>query len=225
MAHMTNIYALQSGEISNFKQTTPTELKTLFGLHIIMGTLKFPRVRMYWDTTLIMQLFLDSMSSDRFFQLRTNLQLVNNMDIQLTIKTGFIKFGLYILPCVTDVELPAEEELAVDEAMIPFTGRLSVKQYVKGKPTPWGIKMYMLCGKSEQAYDFILYQGASTEFQESLLKAFGQGPTVVLQLAQRIKQEMGHKIYFDNFFFSSYKLFQALKQENICAAGTVRVRV
>ncbi|XP_049947089.1 piggyBac transposable element-derived protein 3-like [Schistocerca serialis cubense] len=30
---------------------------------------------------------------------------------------------------------------------------------------------------------------------------------------------MGHKIYFDNIF-SSYKLFQALKQEKICAAGT-----
>ncbi|PNF34042.1 hypothetical protein B7P43_G03481 [Cryptotermes secundus] len=223
MADMTNIYALQSGEISNFKQTTPAELKTLFGLHIIMGTLKFPRVRMFWDTTLKMQLFLDSMSRDRFFQVRTNLHLVNNMDIPADNKDRFYKvWPIYTALRNRCLELPAEEELAVDEAMIPFTGRLSVKQYVKGKPTPWGIKMYMLCGKSGQAYDFILYQGASTEFQESLLKAFGQGPTVVLQLAQRIKQEMGHKIYSDNFF-SSYKLFQALKQENICAAGTVRV--
>ncbi|XP_047107926.1 piggyBac transposable element-derived protein 3-like [Schistocerca piceifrons] len=86
------------------------------------------------------------------------------------------------------LELSVEEELAVDEAMIPYTGKLSVKQYVKGKPPPWGIKMYMLCGKRGQAYDFILYQGASTEFETSLLK-----------------------------------LFQALKQEKICAAGTVRV--
>ncbi|XP_049964400.1 piggyBac transposable element-derived protein 1-like [Schistocerca serialis cubense] len=82
--------------------------------------------------------------------------------------------------------------------------------------------MYMLCGKSGQAYDIILYQGASTEFQASLLKEFGQGPTVVLQLAHRIKNQMGHKIYFDNFF-SSYKLFPAVKQEKSCAAGTVRV--
>ncbi|XP_049961749.1 piggyBac transposable element-derived protein 4-like [Schistocerca serialis cubense] len=113
-------------------------------------------------------------------------------------------------------------ELAVDEAMIPFTGKLSVKQYMKGKLSLWGIKMYMLCGKSAQAYDFILYQGASTEFQTSLLKEFGRAPTVVLQLSQKIKNQIGHKIYFDNFF-SSYKLFQALNQEKICAAGTVRV--
>ncbi|XP_046998375.1 piggyBac transposable element-derived protein 3-like [Schistocerca americana] len=106
--------------------------------------------------------------------------------------------------------------------MIPFTGKLSVKQYMKGKLSPWGIKMYMLCGNSAQAYDFILYQGASTEFQTSLLKEFGRGPTVVLQLSQRIKNQIGHKIYFDNLF-SSYKLFQALNQEKICAAGTVRV--
>ena len=91
MADMTNIYALQRGEISSFKQTTPAELKTLFGLHIIMGTLKFPRVRMFWDTTLKMQLFLDSMSRDRFFQLRTNLHLVNNMDIQADNKDRFYK--------------------------------------------------------------------------------------------------------------------------------------
>ena len=36
------------------------------------------------------------------------------------------------------------EELSVDEAMIPFKGRLSIKQYMKDKPTKWGIKVFVL---------------------------------------------------------------------------------
>jgi len=36
------------------------------------------------------------------------------------------------------------EELAVDEAMIPFKGRLGFKQYMKDKPTEWGIKVFVL---------------------------------------------------------------------------------
>ncbi|XP_049954845.1 piggyBac transposable element-derived protein 3-like [Schistocerca serialis cubense] len=205
MADMTNLYALQSGTISNFKQTTPAELQILFGLHILMGTLKFPRVRMYWDTTLKMELLLDSMPRNRFFQLRTNLHLVNSMAIPANNKYKFYKVRpIYTAIRNRRLELSMEEELAVDETMIPLTGKLSVKKYVKGKPSPWGIKIYMFRGDSGEAYDFILYQGASTEFQISLLKEFGQG------------------VYFDNFF-SSYKLFQALKQEKICAAGTVRL--
>ena len=31
------------------------------------------------------------------------------------------------------------EELSIDEAMIPFKGRLRIKQYMKDKPTKWGL--------------------------------------------------------------------------------------
>ena len=36
------------------------------------------------------------------------------------------------------------EQLNVDEAMIPFKGRLSFKQYMKDKPTKCGIKVFVL---------------------------------------------------------------------------------
>ena len=34
--------------------------------------------------------------------------------------------------------------MTIDEAMIPFKGRLSFKQYMKAKPTKWGIKAFVL---------------------------------------------------------------------------------
>lgn len=55
-----------------------------------------------------------------------------------------------------------EQECSIDEQMIPFKGHLSIKQYVKGKPSPWGIKAFALCGRSGLLYDFAIYQGENT---------------------------------------------------------------
>ena len=35
-------------------------------------------------------------------------------------------------------------ELSTDEAMIAFRGRVAFRQYIRGKPQPWGIKTYVL---------------------------------------------------------------------------------
>lgn len=222
MSEMTNIYALQKNK-SNFKPTNSLEIKILIGLHIYTGVLKFARLRMYWNCKLKVYVFLESMSRDRFFELRSNLHLVNNLEIPNNNKDKFIK----VRPLYDSIrkrcnELQLEEELCVDEAIIPFTGQLSVKQYMKGKPDPWGIKVFMLNGKSGLVYDFILYQGKDTEINENLLKSFGFSSSVVLHLSKRLKGVLGLKLYFDNFF-NSYHLLQALKQINIHAAGTARV--
>ena len=36
------------------------------------------------------------------------------------------------------------QSCAIDEAMIPFKGRLIFKQYMKDKPTKWGITVFVL---------------------------------------------------------------------------------
>ena len=41
-------------------------------------------------------------------------------------------------------EFTPHQQVAVDECMIPFRGRLSFKQYHKDKPTKWGIKVWIL---------------------------------------------------------------------------------
>lgn len=222
LAEKTNLYATQINK-NRFKQTAKDEMQVLFGLHVLAGILKYPRVRLYWDSTLKVNAFVDNMTRDRFFELRTCLHVVNNLERPNDNKDKFYKVRpLYDLIRKRCLELQTEENLCVDEAMVPFTGRFSVKQYIRGKPSPWGIKIFMLCGKSGIVHDFILYQGASTEFDPVLLKKFGLGPTVVLQLCEKIIREEGHKVYFDNFF-SSYHLFQALKEKQIQAAGTVRL--
>lgn len=219
MATYTNIYAMQNN--INFRATSASEMKICFALHIMIGCLnKFPRIRMYWEKSLHIYAFTENMSRDRFFQLRTNHH-VNNVE-----KPPGTTDELYkVRPLIESVrrcrELPVERQLSVDEQMIPFTGTLGIKQYIKGKPSPWGIKVFVLCGISGQAYDFLFYQGKTTEMSAENIKKFGQGSSVVLHLVQRISSP-GHELFFDNYF-SSYSLLTQLKEKEILAAGTIRI--
>ncbi|XP_061397982.1 piggyBac transposable element-derived protein 2-like, partial [Musca vetustissima] len=67
-------------------------------------------------------------------------------------------------------------------------------------------------------YDFLVYQGSTTPINQNMVKTVGFGSTT-----QRIpKNEIGHKLFFDNYF-PSYQLFEMLKRNKINAAGTIRV--
>lgn len=85
------------------------------------------------------------MSRDRFFQLRNNLHCINNLDVPNTCNDKLHKvrplFEAIRQRCLA---LELEENLCVDEQMVPFRGHLSIKQYMKGKPTPWGSK-FLFC--------------------------------------------------------------------------------
>lgn len=67
-------------------------------------------------------------------------------------------------------QLSLETILCVDEQMVPFKGNIDVRQYIKGKPNPWGIKIFALAGQSGIIYDFLLYQGQRTELKNDFKK-------------------------------------------------------
>lgn len=85
-------------------------------------------------------------------------------------------------------ELDLEPNLCIDEQIVPFSGRLSIKQYVKGKPTPWGIKIFVLCERCGTAYEFLIYQKSSTLLSPENLKTFDLGASVILHLSVTIEE-------------------------------------
>jgi hypothetical protein len=70
--------------------------------------------------------------------------------------------------------------------MVPFTGKLSIKLYVKGTLQPWGIKIFVLCSRNDMAYDCLPYQGKATGLNAPNVKHVGLGASGLLhELQQR----------------------------------------
>lgn len=90
MSIYTNIYACQK-KTANWIHTTPLKLKIFVGIHIMMGVLNFPRSRMYWEKEFRINIIPDSMTRDRFFELRTHFRVMDYEKIQPDNTDKFIK--------------------------------------------------------------------------------------------------------------------------------------
>ena len=96
-------------------------------------------------------------------------------------------------------EYNTHEELSVDEAMIPFKGRLRIKQYMKDKPTKWGIKAFALAdARNGYTVSLQIYTG-----NHSLLIGSDKGlcSRVVLELLDGVEHTCP-KVYMDNYYMS-----------------------
>ena len=66
----------------------------------------------------------------------------------------FINLLLPIIKC----NYTPDRQVAIDEAVISFRGRVSFRQYIKEKPNPWGIKAYVMSdSKSGYMHNLLLY--------------------------------------------------------------------
>ncbi|KAM7282123.1 piggyBac transposable element-derived protein 3 [Ixodes scapularis] len=213
----TNEYSVLTSHTN--VNTSPDEVWKLVGMHVLMGVISLPRVRLYWDNTAKVPLISETMTPKRFFKLRNNLHIAVSEPSDCQDKLWKVRPFLDSIRARC-LDLQLEEEVSVDEQMIPFKGKLSIKQYMRGKPTPWGVKVFALCGRSGQLYDFVIYQGQNS-ISDDLKKAFGLCSGVVLHLAQRIPLGCNYQLYFDNYF-TSIPLLRRLKKDGILAAGTVR---
>jgi hypothetical protein len=101
-----------------------------------------PRVRMYWEKDTRVPPVVDNMTKDRFFSIRSNIHFIDNMTIPPGNKDVFIKVRpLYDTIKKKCNSLPMERNICIDEQMVPFKGHLSIKQYIRNKSNPWGIKI------------------------------------------------------------------------------------
>lgn len=108
------------------------------------------------------------------------------------------------------------ENVSIDESMIKFKGRSSLKQYLPKKPIKRGFKVWTLAdSKNGYVYDFEIYKGKDSERRSSL------GEHVVKKFVSDLEFSY-RKVYFDNYF-TSPDLIDYLYKKGIYAAGTVRV--
>lgn len=220
VADQSNRRALQANH-SKLLKATGEEYKRLVGAHIVSGCMRLPRLRMYYRPSLRVPA-ITQIKRDRFFTLRNYMHFVDNLSVCAETKS---KNRLWKIQPIIDIvrrkcmKIPLSKELSIDEQMIPFTGTTKLKQYVRGKPNPVGLKNFLLASADGMIHDFFIYQGANTWPDGKPNSKVGIGGSVVLKLADNIPR--GHILYFDRYF-TSLPLLEELMERDLTAVGTIQ---
>lgn len=156
------------------------------------------------------------MARNRFLKLMQCINVVNNLEVSEEAKKDTLwKVRPWISLLQRNLKNIGEEFNAVDEIMVPFTGRCSLKQYILNKPTPWGFKLWGWAGITGVLYQFEVYQGHSKEKY-----MFGLSGDTVLSMCSEIPVNEGFKVAVDNFC-SSLDLVEELTR-GLQYVGTLR---
>ena len=168
-------------------------------MNLNIGIIQLQDLKDYWSThhTTNLSFFRSVFSRDRFFQIFGALYVG---DPDSTTKKGKIQPFIDRLCAAFEAAHTPDRHIAIDESVISFKGRVSFRQYLKGKPHPWGIKAYVLCeSKSGYMQRACIYYGRETELinREDL----GQTPRVVLTLVEQLHHK-GYDLYMDRYYTS-----------------------
>ncbi|KAM7312696.1 piggyBac transposable element-derived protein 3 [Ixodes scapularis] len=198
--------------------TSVEELKVFFGISVSMSCLGYPQIRMYWQNSTRVPSITNRMSRNRYFQLRSQLKVVNDLEVSVQVKEQDRLWR--IRPLVSSVlkgcqKLPREEYLRIDEQMIPFSGRTQLRQFVPRKPNPEGLKNFVLATPSGLILDFEIYQGKKSTLHPG---SSGIGESAVLRLTDTLTP--GTKLFFDRYFISG-ALLDKLAEMGIAGTGTI----
>lgn len=143
------------------------EMKCYIGVIMVMGVVKLPRITSYWstDTFLHQSGITKIFPLVRFQQISRYLHLADNESAPPRNAPGFdkiyrVRTFLKMLSSNCEQNYTPNKEITVDETMVAHKGRLSYKQYMKAKPTKWGIKVWVLSESPlGYVYKFDVYLG------------------------------------------------------------------
>ena len=138
-------------------------MKGFIAVILNMGIVQLTNLKDYWatDCTTNLSFFRSVFSRDRFFQIFGALHVG---DLDGTTKRSKIQPLLDKLRPTIEAAYTPGQQIALDESVISFRGRVGFLQYLKGKPNPWGIKAFALAdSKSGYMYKICIYYGKETQ--------------------------------------------------------------
>ena len=204
----------------SWKETTADEIKRLIALIIYMGLVKIGDVDKYWSIkTLFHGLWARAiMSRTRFKALMAMLHVVDPAKEDKSHKLREVESFIDYFKSRCLALYQPRQNLAIDERMVKSRHRSGIRQYIKDKPTRWGIKLWVLADSSNgYTVDFNVYIGKVTGQETS---KFGLGYDVVMKLIRPFLNQ-GYHLFVDNFY-TSVKLFKDLFAQGVLATGTMR---
>jgi hypothetical protein len=213
-ADYTNDHAQQLGAENEWK-TTSTELYALIGVHIYMGICYLPKWHMYWSKEYQQPFVASTFPRWRFEQLLRYFHVAPPADIHhphdpLSRVRPFILSLQHSFPH----HYAPSQYLTLDESMVAYKGRSTIKQYIPSKPHKWGYKIYCLANESYLLH-FEVYEG-----KEEHPSPFGSTYDTVIRMLHEYEYKQ-HILFTDNWFTSPI-LMNALKQKGIYMCGSVK---
>ena len=185
-----------------------------------MAIIHLPSIGHYWkrDPLVHYSPIADRISHDRFRELSRYLHFVDNNTLLPWDSTEYDRLGK-VRPLIDHLSqkfkslYEVNREVTVDEAMIKFQGRSSLKQYMPLKPTKRGIMVWVLADSHNGYFSrFEVYTGKKGSTAENNL-----GTRVVKTLTAELKGK-DHHVFFDNFFTNEC-LLQDLLADDIYSQG------
>ena len=226
IVEQTNKYAAECMGLEKYgkwNKVTVDELCAYMGFMLLMGIVHLPSLYDYWknDEVYHYSPVADKISRNRFHEIHRYLHFADNSTLSPPGSPDYDRLGKVrpVAEILSDRVAAVYEpgrDISIDEAMIPFKGRSTLKQYMPLKPVRRGIKVWARAeASSGYVSAFQVYTGKQGGTVET-----GLGAKVVKTLTEDLKGTHRH-LFFDNYF-SSVDLLLDLHREGLYGCGTLR---
>ena len=138
---------------TTWRKVTTDDIQALLGFSILMGIVQLPSLDDYWkkDPLLHYTPIADRISRDRFRELSRYFHFADNATLVARGLPGYDRLEK-VRPIINHFSANFAKiynpgkNVTIDEAMIKFQGRSSLKQFMPQKPIKRGIKVWVGIG-------------------------------------------------------------------------------
>ena len=239
LCHGTNEYAELKGFVE-WNKVDNSEMLKFLGILMYMGLVNLPVTDYYWSksplyyTPLVRTIF----SRQRFRELSQAWHFRDISEEKLEEdefnKLWKVQLVLDSLNQSFQRHFKPGQSLVIDESLIPWRGRLAIKQYIPSKAHKFGIKLFKLCDPQGYVLKFVVYAGKGTVagiyfvlpftiLYKFMFFAEKEGPAsqqIVLRLMEPYLDQ-GRCLYTDNWY-TTVPLAELLLKRKTHLTGTVR---
>ena len=127
---------------------------------MVMGIVKLPTIHMYWHHEAVIggpEVFRgDVMSRNRFLSVLKFLRFSSHKTVIKGHPRTRIEPFLDLLRERSKKLMRPDRDVAVDEALVLYKGRIGFRQFIKTKRSRFGVKVFVLCPSTEKWHGYKL---------------------------------------------------------------------
>nr|CAH7767752.1 unnamed protein product [Callosobruchus chinensis] len=212
---MSNETLGTQSRLNAWVDSNENEIRIFIAILIWMGLDKKPSLKDYWRHIALYKNDISKyMPRNRFELLLRMFHLANNEECPPNDRLHKIRCLIDMLNENFHRCIVPEESLCIDETMVPFRGKLSFRQYMKGKRHKFGMKVFKVCLNGGFTYSLKLYCGKEKVDGQSVAE------TIVFKMIEPLL-DSGRTLFADNWY-TSVDLAENLQSRSTHLVGTVR---